>query len=92
MSTISSLSSQWGLAFRLRNPSLLNFIKSLLSKDPYMVYTFRINILSAMNSTSPEEVIFLMLTFNERLQVDMQSSSFLVGASEEGVSRICDFL
>ena len=60
-----------------------------------MVYTFKINILSAMNSlieTSPEEVIFLMLTFNERLQVDMQSSSFLVGASEEGVSRICDFL
>ncbi|CBI17281.3 unnamed protein product, partial [Vitis vinifera] len=95
MSTISSLSSQWAPAFELRNPSLLNFIKSLLSKDPYMVYTFRINILSAMNSlieTSPEEVIFLMLMFNERLQVDMQSSSFLVEASEEGVSRICSFL
>ena len=57
--------------------------------------TFCPCIFSAMNSlieTSPEEVIFLMLMFNERLQVDMQSSSFLVGASEEGVSRICSFL
>lgn len=33
-----------------------------------------------------------MLMFNERLQVDMGSSSFLGGGSEEGALRISSFL
>ena len=48
--------------------------------------------MNSLMETFPEEVIILMLMFNERLQVDMQSSSFLGGAPEQGSSRICSFL
>ncbi|RVW99796.1 hypothetical protein CK203_029213 [Vitis vinifera] len=72
-----------------------NDMSTISSLSSQWAPAFELRNPSAMNSlieTSPEEVIFLMLMFNERLQVDMQSSSFLVGASEEGVSRICSFL
>ncbi|KAI8539167.1 hypothetical protein RHMOL_Rhmol09G0160300 [Rhododendron molle] len=42
--------------------------------------------------TSKEEVIPLLLIFCERMQVQVQSPSFLDGASGEQVSRICSHL
>ncbi|KAF8392350.1 hypothetical protein HHK36_022692 [Tetracentron sinense] len=95
VSTISSISMHWAPVFELRNSSLLNFIKELLLKDPCVPYAFRRSIISAMYNlvgASPEEVIYLMMTFFERLQMKIQPSNCLDGISEEEVSRMHNFL
>ncbi|KAK0607559.1 hypothetical protein LWI29_016732 [Acer saccharum] len=95
MSTISGFSLQWAAAFELKKSSLLVFIKELLLKDTCLLYTFRVNIISAMNDlieSSQEEVICLLLSFLERLQMNHQCSTFLDGTSKGGVSRIHSFL
>ncbi|KAL7177187.1 hypothetical protein ACSBR2_030511 [Camellia fascicularis] len=92
---LSSVSVQWAPVFDLRNSSLLTFIKQLLLKDPRVVHAFRQNTIRALNDlieTSEEEVVPLLLTFCERLEVQIQSSSFLDGTSKEEVSRICSYL
>ncbi|KAK0579383.1 hypothetical protein LWI29_025507 [Acer saccharum] len=95
MSTISGFSLQWAPAFELKKSSLLVFIKELLLKDTCLLYTFRVNILSAMNDlieSSQEEVICLLLSFFEKLQMNHQCSTFVDGTSKGGVSRIHSFL
>ncbi|THG05804.1 hypothetical protein TEA_026415 [Camellia sinensis var. sinensis] len=92
---LSSVSVQWAPVFDLRNSSLLTFIKQLLLKDPRVVHAFRQNTIRALNDlieTSEEEVVPLLLTFCERLEVQIQSSSFIDGTSKEEVSRICSYL
>lgn len=92
---LSSVSVQWAPVFDLRNSSLLTFIKQLLLKDPRVVHAFRQNTIRALNDlieTSEEEVVPLLLTFCERLEVQIQSSSFLDGTSKEEVLRICSYL
>ncbi|XP_058184586.1 uncharacterized protein LOC131302033 [Rhododendron vialii] len=95
VAVISIVSVQWALVFKLSKSSLLTFIQQLLLKDPRIVHAFRCNIISALYDiieTSKEEVILLLLIFCERMQVQVQSPSFLDGASREQVSRICSHL
>ncbi|XP_010257842.1 PREDICTED: small subunit processome component 20 homolog [Nelumbo nucifera] len=92
-SAIASISSQWAPIFELRNPCLLNFIKELLGKDPSLAYVFRSHILSALSDmveASPEEVMYLILIFFERVQVKMQLSDHLHGTSGEVTSKMCN--
>ncbi|ONI16067.1 hypothetical protein PRUPE_3G077100 [Prunus persica] len=94
MSTISSCSLQWAPVFDLKNSSLLGFIRQLLQKDVCVLDIFRVNILRAMNDlieTSQEDVIYLLLTFNEKLQMETQSLTFL-DRTREGVPRIQGFM
>lgn len=41
---------------------------------------------------SEEEVIHLLQSFCEKMQLDMQNSDFVDGASEEALARICNHL
>ncbi|KAI5337169.1 hypothetical protein L3X38_016438 [Prunus dulcis] len=94
MSTISSCSLQWAPVFDLKNSSLLGFIRQLLQKDVCILDIFAVNILRAMNDlleTSQEDVTYLLLTFNEKLQMETQSLTFL-DRTREGVPRIQGFM
>ncbi|XP_058180952.1 uncharacterized protein LOC131299427 isoform X1 [Rhododendron vialii] len=93
-SVMSHVSLQWTPVFKLKNSSLLTFIKQLLLKDPRIVYAFRRNILSALSDLieTSEEVILLLLIFSERIEVHVQSSDLLDGTSSQQVSRICTYL
>ncbi|OVA05421.1 Down-regulated-in-metastasis protein [Macleaya cordata] len=97
-SAMTSISLQWAPVFELQNKSLVTFIRELLQKDPCITYAFRHHIISAINDmvksspSSSEEVIYLMLTFFEKLGVGKQSSNCLDGESEEKVSRMFSFL
>ncbi|KAG5254304.1 U3 small nucleolar RNA-associated protein [Salix suchowensis] len=95
MATISQCLVQWAPAFNLRNSSILTFLSELMKKDPCILYEFRTNILSAMNDlieTSQKEIVFLLLSFCEKLQMDPLRSNFLVGSPEGRFSRITGFL
>ncbi|XVF65313.1 hypothetical protein PTKIN_Ptkin09bG0238000 [Pterospermum kingtungense] len=95
LSTISGFLSQWAPVFELRNSSLLTFLRELLLKDPYVIYIFRDYILSAVNDlveSSQEEVLSLLLSLFERLQMHPQSTKFLDEKSEGRPSRICDYM
>ncbi|KAK3010833.1 hypothetical protein RJ639_012410 [Escallonia herrerae] len=92
LSALSEVSLQWAPVFELRNSSLLTFLKELVLKDPCILHAFRISILSAFNDlieTSVEEVVYLLLTLCERLQV--QCSSLLDGTSDNELSKIRTF-
>ncbi|XP_011045607.1 PREDICTED: U3 small nucleolar RNA-associated protein 20-like [Populus euphratica] len=95
MATISHCLLQWAPAFKLRNSSILTFLSELMKRDPCILYEFRANILSAMNDlieTSQKEIVFLLLTFCEKLQMDPLRSNFLDGSPEGRYSRITGFL
>ncbi|GAV59009.1 LOW QUALITY PROTEIN: DRIM domain-containing protein, partial [Cephalotus follicularis] len=95
MSIVSGCSLQWAPVFQIRNSSLLTFIRELVLKDPCILTAFKENILSAISDlieTSQEEVICLLLSFCERLQMNPQHSSFLDGVSEAVLSRLRSFL
>ncbi|XP_021290199.1 small subunit processome component 20 homolog isoform X1 [Herrania umbratica] len=95
LSSISGCLLQWTPVFELGNSSLVTFLRELLLKDPSVIYIFRDHILSAMNDlveSSSEEVICLLLSFFERLQMHPQSSNFLDGISEGRLSKICHYM
>ncbi|XP_022722560.1 small subunit processome component 20 homolog isoform X3 [Durio zibethinus] len=95
LSAISGCLLLWAPVFELRNSSLLIFLKELLLKDPYVIYIFREYILSAMNDlveSSQEEVLCLLLSFFNRLQMHPQSIKFLDELSEGRLSKICDYM
>ncbi|KAJ6777070.1 hypothetical protein OIU74_001111 [Salix koriyanagi] len=95
MATISQCLVQWAPAFNLRNSSILTFLSELMKKDPCILYEFRTNILSAINDlieTSQKEIVFLLLSFCEKLQMDPLRSNFLDGSPEGRFSRITGFL
>ncbi|KAF5740542.1 small subunit processome component 20 isoform X1 [Tripterygium wilfordii] len=95
MSSIYECSLEWAPAFKLRNSSLLSFIKELLLKDTCILHMFKVDILSSMNDlieTYGEEVTCLLLSFCEKMQENPQSCSLFDGISEEGFSRVCSFL
>lgn len=94
LATISSIALQWAPAFQWRSSSLLPFLKQLLRKD-YALVAFRNNIMSAFSNLvdmSNGEVVNLMLTFCEDLQVQTGSCNVLEGIVEEKVLKICCFL
>ncbi|TYJ14812.1 hypothetical protein E1A91_A10G142700v1 [Gossypium mustelinum] len=95
LSTISGCLLQWAPIFELRNSSLLTFLRELLLRDPCVIYFFKDYALSAMNDlveSSQEEVLFLLLSFFERLQLHPQSTKCLDEMSEGRLSKICDYM
>ncbi|KAA3480361.1 small subunit processome component 20-like protein isoform X2 [Gossypium australe] len=95
LSTISGCLLQWAPIFELRNSSLLTFLRELLRRDPCVIYFFKDYALSAMNDlveSSQEEVLCLLLSFFERLQLHPQSTKFLDEMSEGRLSKICDYM
>ncbi|MBA0664450.1 hypothetical protein Goklo_004447, partial [Gossypium klotzschianum] len=95
LSTISGCLLQWAPIFELRNTSLLTFLRELLLRDPCVIYFFKDYALSAMNDlveSSQEEVLYLLLSFFERLQLHPQSTKFLDEMSEGRLSKICDYM
>ncbi|GAB4851882.1 hypothetical protein Ancab_031281 [Ancistrocladus abbreviatus] len=91
LAAISSVALLWSPAFQWRNSCLLTFLRELLQKDPSIVFVFRSNILSACKNlieTAEEEVVYLILTLCERLQVKTENSNILQGTSEEVVYEI----
>ncbi|WOK99438.1 small subunit processome component [Canna indica] len=90
---LSNVLQLYAPIFKLEISSLLSFVRGLILKDPQIVHLFKSHILSAMDElieASPEEVLFLMLTFIER-QSKLQTCD-IVGVSEDTVPKICNFL
>ncbi|RDY00034.1 Small subunit processome component 20-like protein, partial [Mucuna pruriens] len=94
-SMISECAFQWAPIFKSGSSSLLCFIKELLQEDLCLLH-FRSNIISAMNDlveNSEEEVIHLLQSFCEKMQLDIRNSDFVNGTSEEApLARICSRL
>ncbi|KAK1375649.1 DRIM domain-containing protein [Heracleum sosnowskyi] len=92
MVVISRVSQEWAPVFKLKNSSLLAFIKQLLSRNQGLVHAFGINIIKALNDSveaSEEEVVYLLLIFFERL--DELCSSLLRGVSSERLLNVLNF-
>ncbi|CAJ1855304.1 unnamed protein product [Sphenostylis stenocarpa] len=93
-SMISECAIQWAPIFKLRSSSLLSFIKELLQEDLCLLH-FRSNIISALNDLmeiSEEEIIHLLQSLCEKMQLDICNSDFVDGTSEEALARICSRL
>ncbi|XVF29034.1 hypothetical protein REPUB_Repub15cG0084600 [Reevesia pubescens] len=93
--SLSEVVDKWAPVFELRNSSLLTFFRELLLKDPSIIYIFRDYILSAVNDlveSSQEEVLCLLLSFFERLQMHPQNTKFLDEMSEGRLSKICNYM
>ncbi|KAB1206516.1 hypothetical protein CJ030_MR7G000028 [Morella rubra] len=79
MSAISRCSLEWAPVFRLKNSSLLAFIRELVQKEPCIIYIFRDNILSSMDNlleTSQEEVLYLLHSFFGIIESEAQGPNF----------------
>ncbi|XP_004492742.1 uncharacterized protein [Cicer arietinum] len=90
-SMISECATQWAPVFKLRSSSLLRFIEKLLQKDLCLL-AFRSNVISAINELmeiSEEEVIQLLQSFSEKVQLDIRKSDFVDRESAEALTRIC---
>ncbi|KAI3823108.1 hypothetical protein L1987_04536 [Smallanthus sonchifolius] len=90
---LAKLSMQWAPIFEMRNKSFMTFIKVLLSKDTFIVQTFRTSITSALTdliTALEDEAIYLLVKFFEKLQ----SLTFCVleKKSKQGILRVCIFL
>ncbi|XP_058732408.1 U3 small nucleolar RNA-associated protein 20-like isoform X2 [Vicia villosa] len=93
-SMISECASQWAPIFKSRSSSLLHFIEKLLEKD-FCLLAFKSNVISAINElmeVSEEEVIHLLQSFCEKIQLDIRDSDFVDGESAEALVRICNHL
>ncbi|KAL5061396.1 hypothetical protein RYX36_033000 [Vicia faba] len=93
-SMISGCASQWAPIFKSRSSSLLHFIEKLLEKD-HCLLAFKSNVISAIDELmeiSEEEVIHLLQSFCEKLQLDIRDSDFVDGESAEALVRICNHL
>ncbi|KAI4344958.1 hypothetical protein L6164_012131 [Bauhinia variegata] len=89
-STISECAIQWAPIFKLRSPSLLGFIRELLQKE-HCVLAFRSSVISAINDlmkNSEGEIIYLLLSSCEEMQLNEQSSESLDGTSREALASI----
>ncbi|KAK1276802.1 hypothetical protein QJS04_geneDACA000746 [Acorus gramineus] len=77
---------QWAPIFHLKNSRLITFIRGLLLKDPAIPYIFQSHIMSAMDDligASPSEVLYAMMSFFEKLQQKLTSSSGLIWTFED---------
>ncbi|KAK8473806.1 hypothetical protein PHAVU_001G253000 [Phaseolus vulgaris] len=100
-SMISECALQWAPIFKSSpifksgSSSLLCFIRELLQEDLCLLH-FRSNAISAMNDLmeiSEEEVIHLLQSFCEKMQLDTCNSHFVDETSEEApLARICSRL
>ncbi|XP_058734295.1 uncharacterized protein LOC131606025 [Vicia villosa] len=93
-SMISECATQWAPIFKSRSLSLLHFIEKLLEKD-FCLLAFKSNVISAINELmeiSEEEVIHLLQSFCEKIQLDIRDSDFVDGESAEALVRICNHL
>ncbi|XP_027937625.1 small subunit processome component 20 homolog isoform X2 [Vigna unguiculata] len=92
-SMIPECALQWAPIFRSGSSSLLCFIRKLLQED-LCLFHFRSNVISAMNGLmeiSEEEVIHLLQSFCEKMQLDKRD--LVDGTSEEEpLARICSRL
>ncbi|KAJ4846039.1 hypothetical protein Tsubulata_002554 [Turnera subulata] len=91
---LSCCALQWSPVFKLRSSSFLTFLHELVMRGPQILSRFSGNILSAMDGfikISPEEVIFLLLSFCEKQQEDSLRSIF-IDRSSERLSMIPEFL
>ncbi|KAJ1404603.1 Down-regulated-in-metastasis protein [Sesbania bispinosa] len=87
-SMISECALQWAPIFKLRSS------RELLQKDLCLL-AFRSNVISAINELmeiSEEEVIHLLQSFCEKMQLDIQNSVFVDEASTDALARICNHL
>lgn len=85
---ISGCSLRWAPIFRLNSRSLLTFVREVMEEDTSVLCAFSTNILRVMNEfleSSPEEVIYLLLSFCERLPTEVLCTS-------EEVPRINNFI
>lgn len=90
---LTIISMLYAPAFKLRNSSVLMFIKGLLQKGPHITHIFKTPIISATNNlveASPEETIGLILTFFER-QGKRQSCEALHGVPEDNIMTLRKF-
>ncbi|KAJ7955379.1 Small subunit processome component 20-like protein [Quillaja saponaria] len=95
ISAISECSLRWAPIFKLRNSSLLPFIKELLQKETGVLYSFRVNVISSFSDfveNSEEVVINLLVSFCEKLQVNARHCDFTDETSAKAFSRICSYL
>ncbi|CAI8597993.1 unnamed protein product [Vicia faba] len=93
-SMISECATQWAPIFKSRSSSLPHFIEKLLQKDPCLL-AFKSNVISAINELmeiSEEEVIQLLKSFCEKMQLDIRDSDFVNGESADALVRICNQL
>ncbi|XP_027334628.1 small subunit processome component 20 homolog isoform X2 [Abrus precatorius] len=91
---ISECAFQWAPIFKSRSSSLLCFIRELLQKDLCLL-AFRSNIISALNDLmeiSEEEVVHLLQSFCEKMQLHIRNSDFVDGTGAEALARICSHL
>ncbi|WOG89602.1 hypothetical protein DCAR_0208840 [Daucus carota subsp. sativus] len=92
MVAIVRVSQEWAPAFESRNPSLLTFIKQLLSRNKGLLHAFGVNIIKALNDSveaSEEEVVYMLLIFFDKLEE--LCSSLLHGTSSERLSNVLNF-
>ncbi|XP_052728331.1 uncharacterized protein LOC108328944 isoform X4 [Vigna angularis] len=94
-SMIPECALQWAPIFKSGRSSLLSFIRKLLHED-LCLFHFRSNVISAMNDLmeiSEEEVIHLLQSFCEKMQLDILNSDLVDGTSEEApLARVCSRL
>ncbi|WVZ05123.1 hypothetical protein V8G54_018469 [Vigna mungo] len=94
-SMIPECALQWAPIFKSGSSSLLSFIRKLLHED-LCLFHFRSNVISAMNDLmeiSEEEVIHLLQSFGEKMQLDILNSDLVDRTSEEApLARVCSRL
>ncbi|XP_022999923.1 small subunit processome component 20 homolog [Cucurbita maxima] len=86
--SISNCSLHWAPIFQLNSSCLLTFVREVMGKDTSVLCAFRTNILRTMNElleSSREEVVYLLLSFCERLPTEVLCTS------DEEVPRILNF-
>ncbi|KAL8494904.1 hypothetical protein ACS0TY_019169 [Phlomoides rotata] len=92
-SVLLRVTSEWEPVFEIRSRSLLPFIGDLLMKNPSIFHAFGTNIIRALNNLIEiydEEVVYLMMKFCEKLEVE-SSPSFFNEKPKEISSRIIIF-
>uniref|UniRef100_J3L1D9 Uncharacterized protein n=1 Tax=Oryza brachyantha TaxID=4533 RepID=J3L1D9_ORYBR len=90
---LSFISPFYGPAFKLTDPSVLVFVKKLLTKGPQIIQTFESQILSAMDNfleTSPEEVLFILLHFFKRSKKQITLHG-IDGSYLDREKKVCKF-
>ncbi|XP_054807809.1 U3 small nucleolar RNA-associated protein 20 isoform X1 [Prosopis cineraria] len=93
-SLISECALQWAPVFKLQSSSLLHFIRELLLME-HCLHAFRGAVLSAIDDlmeNSEEEVIYLLQSFCEEMQLNVQKEDFVDGTSAEALARISSHL
>ncbi|XP_028759690.1 small subunit processome component 20 homolog isoform X2 [Neltuma alba] len=93
-SVISECALQWSPIFKLRSSSILHFIRELLPME-HCLHAFSGGIISAIDDlmeNSEEEVIYLLQSFGEKMQLNLRNGDFVDSASAKALARISSHL